>query len=379
MQASTSGLENAGGDAAPGRFQAGARTPRVLKEDLFWGALFRERKRADRSNHPLALLIVGPRDARRPDAGSLWRAISRALIAVKRETDLVGWFEQGDALGLMLTDIPAEDTTFVQKMDEHIREQLRCRLPANALDRLSIRMHVHPDPAAVRCGLPTVDSLMSDAVPAMGRGHAIAKRALDLFGSLALLLGLSPVFLAVAALVKLTSRGPVFFRQVRIGEKGMPFQMLKFRTMRPDANQAVHQDYVTWFIKASADAKSSGAEPLFKIANDPRVTPVGRFLRRTSLDELPQLWNVVRGEMSLVGPRPPLPYEVDQYKSWHRRRVLEARPGITGLWQVTGRSRTTFDEMVRLDLRYAKTRSFWLDVKILLATPRAVISGKGAC
>ena len=113
--------------------------------------------------------------------------------------------------------------------------------------------------------------------------------------------------------------------------------------------------------------------------NDPRVTPIGSFLRKTSLDELPQLWNVLCGEMSLVGPRPPLSYEVQQYKPWHYRRVIEAKPGITGLWQVTGRSRTTFDDMVRLDLRYARTHSVWTDVKILLATPRAVFSGKGAC
>ncbi len=109
------------------------------------------------------------------------------------------------------------------------------------------------------------------------------------------------------------------------------------------------------------------------------MTPIGQFLRKTSLDELPQFWNVLRGDMSLVGPRPPLAYEVQQYKPWHYRRVLEAKPGITGLWQVTGRSRTTFDDMVRLDLRYARTWSVWTDVKILLATPRAVISGKGAC
>jgi lipopolysaccharide/colanic/teichoic acid biosynthesis glycosyltransferase len=125
------------------------------------------------------------------------------------------------------------------------------------------------------------------------------------------------------------------------------------------------------------DAEKHGA--CFAVAGDPRVTPIGRFLRLSRLDELPQLWNVLRGEMSLVGPRPPVPYELEQYQPWHRRRVLEAKPGLTGLWQVAGRSRTTFDEMVRLDLRYAKTRSLWTDIKILLATPAAVISGKGAC
>jgi len=116
----------------------------------------------------------------------------------------------------------------------------------------------------------------------------------------------------------------------------------------------------------------------FKIVNDERVTSIGRFLRRSSLDEFPQFWNVLKGDMSLVGPRPPIPYEVARYNRWHRRRVLEAKPGITGLWQVAGRSRTTFDEMVRMDLRYAKDHSVLTDLAILLATPRAVISGKGA-
>jgi lipopolysaccharide/colanic/teichoic acid biosynthesis glycosyltransferase len=157
-----------------------------------------------------------------------------------------------------------------------------------------------------------------------------------------------------------------------------PFTMLKFRTMHVNAGHAAHHEFVTAFIKAGGQAQVAEENGMFKIANDPRVTTVGRLLRKTSLDELPQLWNVVRGEMSLVGPRPPLYYEVEEYQPWHCRRVLEAKPGITGLWQVAGRSRTTFDEMVRLDLRYAKARSLWTDVKILLATPAAVIVGKGA-
>jgi lipopolysaccharide/colanic/teichoic acid biosynthesis glycosyltransferase len=157
-----------------------------------------------------------------------------------------------------------------------------------------------------------------------------------------------------------------------------PFMMLKFRTMHVNNDHAIHREFVSSFIKSGDRTAAAGKTSLFKIVKDPRVTPLGRLLRRTSLDELPQLWNVLRGDMSLVGPRPPLAYEVEQYQWWHRRRVLEAKPGLTGLWQVTGRSRTTFDEMVRLDLRYARTYSAWTDFKILLATPRAVISGKGA-
>jgi lipopolysaccharide/colanic/teichoic acid biosynthesis glycosyltransferase len=144
------------------------------------------------------------------------------------------------------------------------------------------------------------------------------------------------------------------------------------------ADPALHQSYVRAFIRTGATAAQGSTDAPFKIPDDPRVTPIGRLLRQTSLDELPQLWNVLRGDMSLVGPRPPLPYEVEQYQPWHYRRVLEAAPGITGLWQVTGRSRTTFDEMVRLDLRYARRSSLWYDLRILLATPRAVLSGRGA-
>jgi lipopolysaccharide/colanic/teichoic acid biosynthesis glycosyltransferase len=153
--------------------------------------------------------------------------------------------------------------------------------------------------------------------------------------------------------------------------------MFKFRSMRADADPLLHRQYVESFIQAGAQ-RPDGGETICKIVKDPRVTSVGHFLRRSSLDEVPQFWNVLMGEMSLVGPRPPLPYEVARYKSWHRRRVLDAKPGITGLWQVTGRSRTTFDEMVRLDLRYARSYGVWTDVKILLATPKAVLSGKGA-
>ena len=206
-----------------------------------------------------------------------------------------------------------------------------------------------------------------------------SKRALDIVGSSTLLLAFAPLFLLIAAIVRLTSRGPIFFRQLRVGESATSFTMLKFRTMKVDADHGLHREFVTNLIKSTGTVDLAAHDGLFKIANDPRVTPVGYVLRKTSLDELPQLWNVLWGDMSLVGPRPPLQYEVQQYQSWHRRRFLEAKPGLTGLWQVTGRSRTTFDEMVRLDLRYARTRSLLTDLKILLATPAAVFSGKGAC
>jgi lipopolysaccharide/colanic/teichoic acid biosynthesis glycosyltransferase len=211
--------------------------------------------------------------------------------------------------------------------------------------------------------------------------YAGIKRAIDIVGSASLLLMMAPFLLLVGGLIKLLSPGPIFFRQVRVGQMKKPFAMFKFRTMRVNADSAVHQQFVSEFIKSSKAQKINGGDEAapFKIANDPRITPIGAILRKTSVDELPQLWNVLRGDMSLVGPRPPLPYELEQYERWHCRRVMDAKPGLTGLWQVAGRSRTTFDEMVRLDLRYAKTCSLATDLKILLATPGAVIAGKGAC
>jgi lipopolysaccharide/colanic/teichoic acid biosynthesis glycosyltransferase len=191
------------------------------------------------------------------------------------------------------------------------------------------------------------------------------KRGLDIVGSLGLLVVLTPAFVAITVAVKLTSKGPVFIRQQRIGEGGQPFTMLRFRTMHVDADPATHQQHVATFVKNGVEA----------LCDDPRVTSIGHFLRRSSLDELPQFWNVLKGEMSLVGPRPPLPFEVATYKRLHRRRLHEARPGVTGLWQVMGLGRTTFDEMVRLDVEYARTRTVWLDIKILLATPAAAVRG----
>ena len=202
---------------------------------------------------------------------------------------------------------------------------------------------------------------------------------MDILLSFLLLIILSPLLLAIAGLVKLSSRGPVIFRQVRVGQMMKPFMMCKFRTMYADADHGIHHNYVSWFITSSDERSEQDGKDSVNLTNDTRITPIGHFLRRTSLDELPQLWNVLIGEMSLVGPRPPLWYELQQYKPWHRHRVLEAKPGITGLWQVVGRSRTTFDEMVRLDLRYARTMSFWGDIKIIVATPAAMITGKGAC
>jgi lipopolysaccharide/colanic/teichoic acid biosynthesis glycosyltransferase len=354
------------------RARVGART---LGEGLFRDALVRERKRADRFDTPFALLLVD-RGKRSGDNG-LWNPLLRAVAAVKRDVDVVGWLEQDAVLGLLLPEASGKGAL---KVMHRVRREVAKRLGEAALATLSIRLYAHGDcSCAEDAPIPSVDLLFGAFV--QRRGHPwrdAAKRGLDILGSLALLVLFAPIVLAVFAAVKWTSPGPALYRQVRIGRRGEPFTMLKFRTMHQNAGHGIHKDYVTWFITSSGRQPRTGDE-VFKLTNDPRVTPVGRFLRKNSLDELPQFWNVLRGDMSLVGPRPPLPFEVEKYQPWHRRRVLEAKPGVTGLWQVEGRSRTTFDEMVRLDLRYAKTHSLWQDVRILAATPRAMVSGKGAC
>jgi exopolysaccharide biosynthesis polyprenyl glycosylphosphotransferase len=202
------------------------------------------------------------------------------------------------------------------------------------------------------------------------------KRAIDVVGSLALLGALSPVLAVCATAVRRSSPGPILFRQKRIGENGRAIVMLKFRTMYVDADQSVHQAYVKKLIAGEADARDSANGAVFKLVGDARVTPVGRWLRRLSLDELPQLINVLRGDMSLVGPRPPLPYEVEHYKPRALLR-LRAKPGITGLWQVSGRSRTTFEEMIDLDLQYIERWSIRLDLSILFRTIPVVLFPDG--
>ena len=184
----------------------------------------------------------------------------------------------------------------------------------------------------------------------------------------------------MAIAIKLSSKGPILFRQQRVGQYGRCFTFLKFRSMHIDNDPNVHKEYVKKFIAglAEREASNGNGEGVYKLTNDRRVTRLGRFLRRTSLDELPQLFNVLGGTMSLVGPRPAIPYEVAAYETWHRRRVLEVKPGITGSWQVNGRSRVKFDEMVRLDLQYARSWSPWMDINILMRTPRAVLGGDGA-
>jgi len=203
--------------------------------------------------------------------------------------------------------------------------------------------------------------------PESGFYLRFGKRLIDVLGSLVAMVVLAPLMALVALLVKIESRGPVFYRSYRIGKNGRPFVFLKFRSMWDGADR--HRKQLTHLNEVDG--------PVFKISRDPRVTTIGRILRVTSLDEIPQFFNVLSGDMSLVGPRPPIPEEVEQYEPWQLRR-LDVKPGITCLWQISGRSTLSFREWMRLDLEYIKHRSFWLDLRILLRTIPAVLSREGA-
>ena len=217
-------------------------------------------------------------------------------------------------------------------------------------------------------GLPCVYPL----VPASRIEPSAWQRGLDILCSLLGLAVSAPIFLGAAILIKLVSPGPVFFKQVRIGRGGRPFLLWKFRTMSVDADTSIHQNHVARLINGSSDDRETGPKPMTKLDNDPRVIPLGNILRGACIDELPQLINVLRGEMSLVGPRPPIPYEVRDYLPWQKRR-LDAMPGLTGLWQVSGKNKLTFDDMVRLDIQYSRMKSVPMNVKIMLRTPRVIL------
>jgi exopolysaccharide biosynthesis polyprenyl glycosylphosphotransferase len=224
-------------------------------------------------------------------------------------------------------------------------------------------------------GIPTLSVRESPM-----RGPALAvKRLLDVIVAALLLVVFLPLFLVIGGLIKFLSPGPVLFKQKRAGQYGKEFEFYKFRTMRADTDDRIHREYAGNFIKGKGEVEGDGDDgrPVYKMTRDPRITAVGRVLRRTSLDELPQLINILRGEMSLVGPRPPIVYELSHYKEWHKRR-LEAKPGLTGLWQVSGRSRVPFNEMVLMDLYYIDNWSLWIDFEILMRTVPVILFGKGA-
>jgi lipopolysaccharide/colanic/teichoic acid biosynthesis glycosyltransferase len=208
-----------------------------------------------------------------------------------------------------------------------------------------------------------------------GPGYQRLKRVFDIVIALLLLPMCSILLVLIAVAIKLYSPGPIFYRQERIGKNGKSFMMYKFRSMHVGNNNQSHRQFVQQMIRDNLRPQDVGLK-VMKLKDDPRITRPGKLLRIISLDELPQFINVLRGDMSIVGPRPPLPYEVELYDDWHKRR-LDVLPGITGLWQVTAHNQVSFDEMVRIDLDYIQSMNFWLDLKIMLLTPLEMLRGKG--
>ncbi|MFN8179468.1 MAG: sugar transferase [bacterium] len=256
-------------------------------------------------------------------------------------------------------------------MSRCMRAQLPVRLVSDILHLL-----VSDTSVETIDGVPTYD-IRGDSAPQLA---LFLKRAFDFLVSGTLLLVFSPLLLFIALLIRVFSPGPVLFRQVRAGQYAREFTMCKFRTMKLETDDSIHRDYAINFITGKQldfEDKQRARDQVFKMTRDPRITPVGAVLRRTSLDELPQLINVFRGEMSIVGPRPPIFYELNHYREWHKKR-LRAKPGLTGLWQVSGRSSVPFDEMVLLDLYYIDHWSLKTDLEILFRTIPVVLSGEGA-
>jgi lipopolysaccharide/colanic/teichoic acid biosynthesis glycosyltransferase len=356
----------------------------ILNAEAFRRTIAMERKRSERSRKPFMLLLLdmGEQLCSEKNGKTLERILG-ALALSTRETDITGWYADGCVIGVVFTEISTDEANSIPAtIIGRVTETLRSSLMWEQFNQLNISFHIFPEEWDLkddqRASNPTLYPDLSQRDDAR-KLFRVMKRMMDMAGSLLALMFLSPVFLAIAVAIKVTSEGPVFFRQRRMGQHGKSFVFLKFRSMHVNNDAAVHREYVQQLIagKAKQHAGENG-QGVYKLTKDPRITRVGAFLRKTSLDEIPQFYNVLIGEMSLVGPRPPVPYEVEAYDIWHRRRLLEAKPGITGLWQVCGRSTVKFDDMVRLDLQYARSWSPWMDIKILARTPGAVMLGAGA-
>lgn len=347
-----------------------------VRETLFRGeflrAVLREKRRTDRTKSPLSVAIF------RFDGGigASDRKVDRLLAylaSVKRTTDCLARLDDGIIAVLLLDTDGSGLQCFLAKVSQ-----------ARAASGFGCDAATYPDPLFDEyidrhSNASRRRSAAGDALPERNHDYPL-KRWLDIVGAVAALTLSSPIMLVTALAIRLSSPGPVIFRQSRLGRGGVPFVLYKFRSMRNDADDKIHRDFVADLINGTADGPTPHDGPAgeYKMTADPRITAVGKFIRRTSIDEIPQFFNVLKGEMSLVGPRPAVAYEVENYQPWHRRRLLEMKPGLTGIWQVEGRSKVSFDDMVRMDLRYLRRCSLAFDVLILFRTVWVVLSCEGA-
>jgi lipopolysaccharide/colanic/teichoic acid biosynthesis glycosyltransferase len=383
----------------------------IHSQSTFTQRLKEERNRSDRNGRPFSFLLLKVHNIpsrRRAFAVQTLDSFSKTI----RMSDCLGWLSEYQ-LGLILPDTDEKGALVVhERLNRYLTGLKKCDLNRIASDNGAILVMEYPKSLeetvladiledsknttdeSFQCSTPRNGdhcTYQSGFFDCTGLSHnpntrnlasqfdLIARRIFDLVAAAVGLIVLGPLMLGIAVLIKLTSPGPVLFRQKRVGKNGKPFTFLKFRTMYHNCDQTIHRDYVTRLIHSCAEKHDCNGSSYYKLTHDPRITSLGRLLRTTSLDELPQLINVIKGDMSLVGPRPPIDYEVENYRHWQLRRILEAKPGITGLWQVDGRSITTFADQVRLDLRYAERQSFWLNLWIIFKTFKAVFSMRGAC
>ena len=331
-----------------------------------------EKRRTERSKLPLSIALFYFDDNRSDSSDDVVERL-RLIYDNKRETDTLGYLSD-DLVAVLLPDTNAQGTQrFLEKIVLRANDLTFTSTTATYPDR------VFDSLAEEHRALADFDPLFLED-PSQRKVADLVKRGIDILGAATAILLLSPLMLMTAVSIAMTSPGPIIFRQVRLGRRGVPFVFYKFRSMHCDADSGVHRDHVTTIIKASRDSAAQDDETMSwsKLESDPRITSVGRIIRKTSIDELPQLFSVLKGDMSLVGPRPPLPYEAEVYEPWHLRRVLEVKPGITGLWQVGGRGKVSFDDMVRMDLRYIREWSLVLDLKILIKTVLVVLRRDGA-
>jgi lipopolysaccharide/colanic/teichoic acid biosynthesis glycosyltransferase len=340
----------------------------VRSREDFRKALERERAVSDRTEHEFSLLVFDGELVRDPAA---LRGFARILTRRIRQIDEIGWFDQRLAVLLPFTSaggantlaeelcnkvVPARSCTIYTYPDQWLPDESNRRGSLSSSGRAQANGRQKEGSAP---GRGRSDGLFANRVPTW-------KRAIDIAGSLTVLACLSPLFLLVAIVIKVVSPGPVFYRQNRVGRNRRVFEMLKFRTMRTDADSTLHQRHLSSLI--TGDSSMTKLDAL----RDPRIFAFGNIIRRSYVDELPQLFNVLRGDMSLVGPRPCLPYEMQEYRLWQTRR-FDSLPGMTGLWQVSGKNKTTFKEMMRFDISYSRRCSFWLDVSVLLRTVPAIL------
>lgn len=323
-----------------------------------------ERTRSDRSGGVFSVVVVHIPGVNKDKSNSYIPKIVRYT----RSVDRTGWSENGD-ITVLLPDTTKEGAkTFCRKLhdvfhNEKKREDITLSIYSYPEHWLSNSRGDHQGKEEMEIlSKPLKKNIEFFFVPKIPRW----KRALDLLGASFMMILFSPIFLLLTLYIKIVSPGPVLFKQTRIGYKGVPFQFLKFRTMKNDNNQSYHGKHAQSFIK-------NGDIPMAKLDDrDPRIIPLGRIIRKSCMDELPQLWNVIRGEMSIVGPRPCIPYEAEEYLRWHTHR-FDTMPGLTGLWQVSGKNKLTFKQMIRLDITYCRNMSLLRDIMIIFSTPYAIL------